>query len=198
MANHNNFKGMIDEMEFPTTNRNYYFLNLGETHYPYMLSGDGLPHISGLHGALKGMDDTAIATAGQQGFEPAFRWRCCAQQQIKCVEYVDTQVGRLMELAPPNTHFIVTADHGELFGEDRLLRPRADHAREGLSKCLSSRAASPEHTLMAAPLFLLAPPRSYTSLDERDAGPASAVLRPARAMPVQRRAPVRVVGAHHG
>ena len=32
MANHNNFAGMIDEMEFPSSQPHYYFLNLGETH----------------------------------------------------------------------------------------------------------------------------------------------------------------------
>ena len=40
------------------------------------------------------------------------------QQQVKCVEYVDGLIGKLMDMTPPNTHFIVTADHGELFGED--------------------------------------------------------------------------------
>ena len=40
------------------------------------------------------------------------------QQQVRCVEYIDEQIGRLMKKAPANTHFIVTADHGELFGED--------------------------------------------------------------------------------
>jgi arylsulfatase A-like enzyme len=117
MANHNNFKGMIDEMEFPDGEPHYYFLNLGETHYPYMLSGANLPHISGVHGALKGMDDTSAATAGHQGFEPG-QMEMLRLQQIKCVEYIDGQIGRLMEMTPPNTHFIVTADHGELFGED--------------------------------------------------------------------------------
>lgn len=121
MSNHNNFKGMIDEMEFPDGEPHYYFLNLGETHYPYMLSGSDLPHISGLHGALKGMDDTAAATAGtqagKQGFEPG-QMEMLRKQQIRCVEYIDGQIGRLMEMTPPNTHFIVTADHGELFGED--------------------------------------------------------------------------------
>ncbi|MFO1270180.1 MAG: sulfatase-like hydrolase/transferase [Rubrivivax sp.] len=117
MANHNNFKGMIDEMEFPEDEPHYYFLNLGETHYPYMLSGENLPHISGVHGALKGMDATATATTGLQGFAPG-QMEMLRKQQVKCVEYVDGQVGRLMAMAPPNTHFIVTADHGELFGED--------------------------------------------------------------------------------
>jgi arylsulfatase A-like enzyme len=115
MANHNDFGGMIEEMEFPDE-PHYYFLNLGETHYPYMLSGDGLPHISGVHGALKDMDkqprivDAQVFTADQL--------QMLRQQQVKCVEYIDGLMGRLMANTPPNTHFIVTADHGELFGED--------------------------------------------------------------------------------
>lgn len=116
MKNHNDFAGMIDEMEFPDE-PHYYFLNLGETHYPYMLSGENLPHISGVHGALKAMDDKAPAPAGKQSFD-AGQMEMLRRQQVKCVEYIDGQIGRLMEMTPANTHFIVTADHGELFGED--------------------------------------------------------------------------------
>jgi arylsulfatase A-like enzyme len=121
MPNHNDFKGMIEEMEFPDGEPHYYFLNLGETHYPYMLSGEDLPHVSGVHGVLKGLDAGAPANAavgpGAQGFDPALMQRL-HRQQVKCVEYVDGLVGRLMAMTPPETHFIVTADHGELFGED--------------------------------------------------------------------------------
>jgi hypothetical protein len=115
MKNHNDFAGMIREMEFPDE-PHYYFLNLGETHYPYMLSGENLPHISGVHGALKSMDDVP-AKAEKQTFD-AEQMKMLHRQQVKCVEYIDKQVGHLMEITPPNTHFIVTADHGELFGED--------------------------------------------------------------------------------
>lgn len=116
MKSHNDFAGMIDEMEFPDE-PHYYFLNLGETHYPYMLDGSKLPRISGVHGALKAMDDAEVATSASQGFD-AEQMAMLRQQQIRCVEYVDGQIGRLMEMTPPNTHFIVTADHGELFGEE--------------------------------------------------------------------------------
>jgi arylsulfatase A-like enzyme len=114
MPHHNDFAGMIKEMEFPDE-PHYYFLNLGETHYPYMLSGEGLPHISGLHGVLKGMDKERPAEESSFSDE---QMRMLQQQQITCVEYIDGLVGKLMEMTPPNTHFIVTADHGELFGED--------------------------------------------------------------------------------
>ncbi len=117
MPNHNDFKGMVDEMEFPDGEPHYYFLNLGETHYPYMLDGSKLPRISGVHGALKAMDDAPAEAPPSQGFDDA-QMAMLRQQQIRCVEYVDGQIGRLMAMTPPNTHFIVTADHGELFGED--------------------------------------------------------------------------------
>ncbi|MCU0968089.1 MAG: sulfatase-like hydrolase/transferase [Rubrivivax sp.] len=117
MPTHNEFHRMVDEMEFPDGEPHYYFLNLGETHYPYMLDGSRLPRISGVHGALKAMDDPAVATSNPTGFDPG-QMEMLRLQQIKCVEYLDGQIGRLMAATPPNTHFIVTADHGELFGEE--------------------------------------------------------------------------------
>ena len=118
MDNHNNFAGMIEEMEFPDDEPQYYFLNLGETHYPYMLSGEGLPHISGVHGALKTIGKGEAEEAHvDESFNPE-QLKMLHKQQIKCVEYIDGLIGKLMAKAPKNTYFIVTADHGELFGED--------------------------------------------------------------------------------
>src|SRR5690606_26985165 len=57
MSHHNDFSGMIDQMRFDPEEPSFHFLNLGETHYPYMLEGDALPHISGVHGVFKHMDD---------------------------------------------------------------------------------------------------------------------------------------------
>lgn len=119
MDNHNNFAGMVEEMEFPDDQPQYFFLNLGETHYPYMLSGDSLPHVSGLHGALKsmGVDGPGAPVKVKESFDLA-QLRGLHQQQVKCAEYIDGLIGKLMDKAPANTHFIITADHGELFGED--------------------------------------------------------------------------------
>lgn len=116
MKNHNDFAGMVEEMEFPDE-PHYYFLNLGETHYPYMLDGSKLPRVSGVHGALKGMDEAPADAGAPQSFD-ADQMQMLREQQVRCVEYVDGVFGRLVEMTPPNTHFIVTADHGELFGED--------------------------------------------------------------------------------
>ena len=121
MSNHNDFATMVREIEFPDQTPRFYFLNLGETHYPYMLEGENLPHISGVHGVFKKMDEFLLAEKDQKEeasfFEPEEMQRL-HKQQIKCVEYVDGLLGELFSKCPSNTHIIVTADHGELFGED--------------------------------------------------------------------------------
>lgn len=114
MSNHFDFAGIVDSVQLNTTQPHFFFLNVGETHYPYMLPPESLPHVSGVHGVLKRMDD--------EGFESdklfdASQMEFLHRQQMKCVEHVDGLVGKLMEKMPAGTHFIVTADHGELFGE---------------------------------------------------------------------------------
>ncbi|MCP5195232.1 MAG: sulfatase-like hydrolase/transferase [Gammaproteobacteria bacterium] len=119
MENHNDFAGMVEEIEFPDNRPRFYFLNLGETHYPYMLATDALPHVSGVHGVLKRMDDASMVDACKVAdFFPPEEMQRLHRQQIRCVEYVDGLVGALYAKCPMNTYFIVTADHGELFGED--------------------------------------------------------------------------------
>lgn len=117
MANHNDFAGMVKEIEFDEGEPQFYFLNLGETHYPYMLDPKDMPHVSGVHGVFKRMDDNLGAPTNDQFFDDA-QMKDLHKQQVKCVEYVDQVLGELIAKAPKNTHFIVTADHGECFGEN--------------------------------------------------------------------------------
>lgn len=121
MQDHNDFAGMLDEIEFTDSQRSYYFCNLGETHYPYMLKDDALPRISGVHGVVKGMDEAIARSGDVPTEEPEFFTKdemvALHDQQVRCVEYVDQVLGDLIEKAPVNTHFIVAADHGEAFGE---------------------------------------------------------------------------------
>jgi len=119
MSNHNDFAGMVEELEFFDDQPTFFFMNLGETHYPYMLKD--LPKISGVHGVFKSMDEARAAKDSGQQEETFFtmdKMDMLRNQQIRCVEYVDGIVADLFRKAPANTHFIVTADHGELFGED--------------------------------------------------------------------------------
>jgi arylsulfatase A-like enzyme len=127
MPNHNEFSGMVDEIEFRPDQPTFYFLNIGETHYPYMLKSADLPHISGVHGAAKALaagedsggrlGDRNGHSSGNGSFFDAEKLQFLHAQQVRCVEYVDKVFGRLLEKAPPDTHFMIMADHGEAFGE---------------------------------------------------------------------------------
>lgn len=121
MSNHNDFAGMVKEIEFTPDQPHFYFLNLGETHYPYMLDGSKLPHISGVHGAIKslakGEDGGGKVGTDTDSFFDEKALRELHEQQIRCVDYVDEVFGALLEKAPADTYFVVMADHGEAFGE---------------------------------------------------------------------------------
>jgi len=63
MPKHNDFNAIIDKLTFIKSKPTFYFLNIGETHYPYALPTDGpndLPRISGAHGVFKHLDDFVI------------------------------------------------------------------------------------------------------------------------------------------
>ena len=117
MTNHNDFAGMVKEIEFDESEPQFYFLNLGETHYPYMLDPKDMPHVSGVHGVFKRMDDNLGQTAEDKFFDDE-QMKELHQQQVRCVEYVDGVLGSLIEKAPVGTHFMIMADHGECFGEN--------------------------------------------------------------------------------
>jgi membrane-anchored protein YejM (alkaline phosphatase superfamily) len=123
MDDHNNFKGMVEEIDFLSDRPTFYFLNLGETHYPYMLKDDTLPHISGVHGVFKKLDDFVIHQddIGKYDAENFFthpEMQRLKEQQVKTVEYCDSVFKLLLDKCPDNTYFLITSDHGELFGEE--------------------------------------------------------------------------------
>ncbi len=126
MPRHDDFAGMLDDIDFGGDGPTFHFLNLGETHYPYMLKEADLPYVHGVHGVVRelarGQDAGGrIADTGQQpakDFITSSAMRRLHDQQVRCVEYVDELVGALFDKAPPNTHVIVMADHGDVFGED--------------------------------------------------------------------------------
>jgi membrane-anchored protein YejM (alkaline phosphatase superfamily) len=117
MDNHNDFAGMVRAAEFSCDQPIFYFFNLGETHYPYMLLD--MPKICGVHGAFK---QQAQSTEREDDLEAReffdqTQMRMLRAQQVRCVEYIDGLIAKLIEKATDNTYFIITADHGELFGE---------------------------------------------------------------------------------
>ena len=87
-------------------------------------SGKDLPHISGVHGVFKNLDEflknpsEALEKSKQDEFFTPEQFRAFYEKQIACVEHLDGVVGKLMDRCPSNTHFMIMSDHGELFGED--------------------------------------------------------------------------------
>jgi arylsulfatase A-like enzyme len=118
MPSHNDMAAMVDRMTFDGDQPAFYLLNVGETHYPYALPDEDpadWPRISGVHGVLKRLDD--LPPWGE--FFDQVQLDALRARQVRAVEYLDREVfPRLFELLPPESWVIVTADHGELFGED--------------------------------------------------------------------------------
>jgi sulfatase-like protein len=120
MPKHNDMAAMLDSLSFSEERPSFHMLNVGETHYPYALPDEDpskWPHISGVHGVFKRLDE-------ERGLDaPEFFDRTALKElqarQVKAVEYLDGVFARLFDLLPSNTWVIVTSDHGELFGEDR-------------------------------------------------------------------------------
>ena len=123
MPSHNHFSGIIDRVRF-SEQPTFFLLNVGETHYPYTLQGEsaaGMPHMAGLHGVIKrGLGSVGSETDSERAFAEwctEARMRQLWERQIACIEHLDQLMDRLFAKAPENTWFIVTSDHGELFGE---------------------------------------------------------------------------------
>jgi len=124
MEKHNDMRAMVREMKFADDAPSFYLLNVGETHYPYALpdeSPDQWPRISGVHGVFKHLDESIVGGRLRKTNTKMFDNRklgALRQRQIDAVKYLDTVVEELLDMVPKNTYVTVTADHGELFGED--------------------------------------------------------------------------------
>jgi len=124
MEKHNDMRAMVREMKFREDAPSFYLLNVGETHYPYALPDeppDQWPRISGVHGVFKHLDESIVGGRLRKTNAKMFDNRklgALRQRQIDAVKYLDTVVEELLDVVPRNTYVTVTADHGELFGED--------------------------------------------------------------------------------
>lgn len=123
MPSHNDFNAMIEKMTFDTDRPTFYFLNVGETHYPYTLPGESaesLPRIHGVHGVFKHMDDLLGKEQSEEASEffNMDQLEILKEKQRTNVEYLDGLFEKLYAKVPKNTYFIVTSDHGECFGEE--------------------------------------------------------------------------------
>ena len=123
MEHHNDFNAMLDALKFDPEQPSFYIMNVGETHYPYTLVGEkaeDLPILHGVHGVFKHMDDESDEASSDK-FKQLFtgdRMAALQDKQRKNVEFLDSLFEKLYDIVPENTYLMVTADHGELFGED--------------------------------------------------------------------------------
>src|SRR5581483_288544 len=121
MPAHNDMAAIVEQVSFDENRPSFWLLNVGETHYPYGWPGnDGrdLPHISGVHGVFKRLDDPAGLGTDALEFFSSGQLKSLHERQIAALEYLDGVFERLLAKLPRNTWLIVTSDHGELFGED--------------------------------------------------------------------------------
>jgi hypothetical protein len=123
MAEHNDMRAMLPTLKFESDRPSFYMLNVGETHYPYALPHEDSsmwPRISGVNGVFRKLGESQGAAEGTPEDIQFFnqdkldQWRA---RQIEAVRYLDGVFEELYDMVPKNTHIIVTADHGELFGE---------------------------------------------------------------------------------
>lgn len=125
MDKHNDMRAMLQEMKFSKDQPSFYLLNVGETHYPYALPDeppDQWPRISGVHGVFKHLDDEVVGGKLKRGKTEKFfdtaKLEMLRKRQIGTVQYLDKVFEELFDIVPENTYITVTADHGELFGEE--------------------------------------------------------------------------------
>lgn len=127
MPKHNDMAAMLDRLTFAPDQPSFYLLNVGETHYPYALPDEPenqWPRIHGVHGVFKHLDDAVVGgklveaeDAVPQFFDQT-KLDQLRQRQLDAVRYLDEVFARLFDTVPANTYITVTADHGELFGEE--------------------------------------------------------------------------------
>ncbi len=124
MDSHNDMRAMLPTLKFDSERPSFYMLNVGETHYPYAKPEEDSsmwPRISGVNGVFRKLD-SQVDGEGQlvkddtQFFDQE-RLDQLKERQIDTVRYLDGVFEELYDIVPKNTHIVVTADHGELFGE---------------------------------------------------------------------------------
>ncbi len=120
MPSHNDMAAMLEQLHFDPQRPSFWLLNVGETHYPYAFPGQeasDLPHIPGVHGVFKRLDQLRAEGGEVSEFFSAPRLKELRERQVTALEYLDGVLERMLGRLPPNTWLIVTSDHGECFGE---------------------------------------------------------------------------------
>ncbi|MDQ6605101.1 MAG: sulfatase-like hydrolase/transferase [Actinomycetota bacterium] len=121
MPSHNDMAAMLGQLHFDPERPSFWLLNVGETHYPYAFPGQApndLPHISGVHGVFKRLDQIRAEGGELAEFFSGAQMKELHERQVAALEFLDGVLEQLINRLPVNTWLIVTSDHGECFGED--------------------------------------------------------------------------------
>lgn len=125
MDKHNDMRSMLPTLKFSSDRPSFYLLNVGETHYPYAKPDEDSsmwPRISGVNGVFKKLNEE-VGNPENPNFKETFQFfdqgkmDQLRERQIDTVRYLDGVFAELYDMVPKDTYIIVTADHGELFGE---------------------------------------------------------------------------------
>ena len=125
MDKHNDMRAMLPTLKFSSERPSFYLMNVGETHYPYAKPDEDSsmwPRISGVNGVFKKLNDE-VGDPNNPNFKETFQFfdqekmDQLRERQIDTVRYLDDVFAELYDTVPKDTYVIVTADHGELFGE---------------------------------------------------------------------------------
>jgi hypothetical protein len=125
MDKHNDMRAMLPTLRFDSDRPSFYLLNVGETHYPYAKPDEDSsmwPRISGVNGVFKKLNEQ-VGDPSRPNFKEDFQFfdqdklDQLRERQIDTVRYLEDVFQELYDTVPKNTYIIVTADHGELFGE---------------------------------------------------------------------------------
>jgi hypothetical protein len=103
------------------TDKNFVFINAGETHYPYLMPKAIMPRISGVHGVVGSrlLNQNEQASPIPEGIPFTMEDMVAMHKsQIHATELADRYIEQLLEILPKPILLLVVSDHGELFGED--------------------------------------------------------------------------------
>ena len=124
MPRHDRLDDMLAELRFDPERPSFWLLNAGETHYPYSTAAapdPSLPRLSGVRGVLAEAQlrgGLALDGPDVAGLFSADELRALQARQVQAVVELEPSFERLLDLLPTGAWLVVTADHGELFGEE--------------------------------------------------------------------------------
>lgn len=118
MPRHDDFGAIIEATRFSASSPSFYFMNLGEAHYPYLIPENELPPITGEGGVIVRHGDPAAEAGEAERYFNTAHLKRFRDSQVAAIERVDNLMERLFAKCPADTYFLITSDHGELFGEN--------------------------------------------------------------------------------